>query len=122
LPEEIRKFLLTGELSMGHARAILGADGQSRQKALARKVVREGLSVRACEEMVRSVVSNKPSTRKKSSKTGALDLSQRSLVEDLQRRFGTKVDLQKGRKGGKLVIHYYSNGELDRILQVIQGN
>ncbi len=122
LPQEVQKFLLTGELSMGHARAILGAQGQSKQKALARKVVRDGLSVRACEEMVRSATSQKSGPKRGSLKQSVLNVTQRRLVEELQRRFGTKVDLQKGRKGGKLIIHYFSDGELDRILQVIQGN
>ncbi len=122
LPEEVQQFLLTGEVSMGHARAILGAQGASKQKALARKVVREGLSVRACEELVRSVTLQGGGKKTKSSKTGTDSPAQRRLVEELQRRFGTKVDLQKSRKGGKLIIHYYSDGELERILQVIQGN
>lgn len=121
LPAEIQQFLLTGELSMGHARAILGVTGESAQKALARKVVREGLSVRACEDLVRTKASGstKP-TKKVQSK--ALDPHQRRVVEDLQHRFGTKVDLHAGRRGGKLVIHYFSNGELEHILEVIAGS
>jgi len=120
LPEEVQQFLMTGELSMGHARAILGVEGASAQKALARKVVREGLSVRACEELVRTKAKATPQpARKGQQKT--LDPQQRRLVEDLQRRFGTKVDLHPGRRGGKLVIHYFSNGELDHILEVISS-
>ena len=120
LPEEIQQFLMTGELSMGHARAILGVQGGSAQKALARKVVREGLSVRACEDLVRSKTKGKPRAARKS-RAKSLSPQQRQVVEKLQRQFGTKVDLQQGRRGGKLVIHYFSNGELERILDVIAG-
>jgi len=83
-------------------------------------VVREGLSVRACEDLVRSKAKQGVKLAKKG-RAKALDPQQRSLVEDLQRRFGTKVDLHQGRRGGKLVIHYFSSGELERILEVIAG-
>jgi ParB family chromosome partitioning protein len=120
LPEEIKTYLLTGELTMGHARAILGLEGESHQMAVARKVVREKLSVRACEELIRSA----PAVRGKRGagrKQKPYSPAQFQLVETLQRRLGTKVDLQARRKGGRVVIHYYTLDELDRILGVIEG-
>ncbi len=121
LPDEIQKHLMIGEITMGHARAILGLDSSSAQMALARKVVDEGLSVRSCEQMVCNRA-KRSERQRKSSRAVKLDPSRRRLVEDLQRRFGTKVDLQQSRRGGKVVIHYYSDRELDRIIQVIQGS
>jgi len=120
LPEEMKTYLLTGELTMGHARAILGVEGESHQMAIARKVVREKLSVRACEELVRSG----PAPRAKRGggrKVKPYSPAQFQLVETLQRRLSTKVDLHPGRKGGRVIIHYYSLDDLDRLLAVIEG-
>ena len=120
LPDDLQGFLMTGELSMGHARAILGLASASAQMAVARKVVRDGLSVRACEELVRAQTKHsRVRGRGKTEKT--MTAAQRQLVDGLQRRFGTKVDLVQGRKGGRMVIHYFSNEELDRILGVIHS-
>jgi len=120
LPEYVQNHLLTGELSMGHARAILGIDSASGRKAVARKVVREGLSVRACEQLVRNQAKRSSRSRPAAAKSRPLGPAQRKLVEDLQRRFGTKVELQPKRRGGKLIIHYYSNEEFDRVLDVLE--
>ncbi|HOX43693.1 MAG TPA: ParB/RepB/Spo0J family partition protein [Myxococcota bacterium] len=122
LPEELKTYLLTGELTMGHARAILGIEGESHQMAIARKVVREKLSVRACEELIR----NAPAPKAKhgggrKAKARPYSPAQFQLVETLQRRLSTKVDLHPGRKGGRVVIHYYSLDDLDRLLAVIEG-
>lgn len=122
LPDEVRRYVLTGQLSMGHARAILGASGASAQKALARKIVREGLSVRACEQLVRRAPASKSTGKPaRSHRRGRYSAADYRLVESLQRRLGTKVDLHPGAKGGRLVIHYYSPEELDRVVSVIEG-
>ncbi len=120
LPEDIQTFLLTGELSMGHARALLGLSTQTAQKAMARKVVRDKMSVRQCEDLVRQGVTTKGGGKSKP-RSQSYSPSQYRLLESLQRRLGTKVDLRTGRKGGKVVIHYYDPQELERILDVIEG-
>jgi ParB family chromosome partitioning protein len=106
---------------MGHARAILGVSGQEAQAMLARRVVQERLSVRQCEELVRSTPTG--ADRPRRSKPGKPRYSpvDRRLVEALQRRLGTKVDLRRGAKGGRLVIHYYSPEELNRLVATIEG-
>ncbi|MBN2497688.1 MAG: ParB/RepB/Spo0J family partition protein [Deltaproteobacteria bacterium] len=119
LPEDVQNYLLTGELSMGHARALLGLENSSAQKAMARKVVRGQLSVRACEDLVRG--GQQEPEKRRAKRIKKYTPSQRRLVESLQRRLGTKVDLCSGTKGGRLVIHYYNPQELDRILDVIEG-
>jgi ParB family chromosome partitioning protein len=121
LPNDIQEFLLTGEIAMGHARALLGVEKESAQRALARKVVREALSVRSLEDLVRDKASKSESVKRKHKKSG-LSSSQRNLVEGLQRRFGTKIELQTGKKGGKLVIHYFSDQELDHIVELLDSN
>ena len=120
LPEEIRRYLMTGELSMGHARAILGVVSTQAQVVLARRVVKGGMSVRECEELVRRSpkTTGKP---KKSPRKHKYTPQMYRLVESMQRRLGTKVDVLQGKKGGRVVIHYYSPEELDRIIEVFKG-
>jgi len=120
LPDEVRRYLMTGELSMGHARAILGVVGQRAQVQMARRVVKGRLSVRECEELVR----REPQTKGKANKSPRkkrYSPQMYRLVESLQRRLGTKVDIHQGKKGGRVVIHYFSPKELDNIIDVIQG-
>jgi ParB family chromosome partitioning protein len=120
LPEEVRRYLMTGQLSMGHARAILGVVGNQAQVQLARQVVKGGLSVRACEELVRRAPRPKGRAQK-SQRKHRYSPQMYSLVESMQRHLGTKVDIHSGKKGGRVVIHYYSAQELDRIIEVIGG-
>jgi ParB family chromosome partitioning protein len=120
LPAEIRRYVLTGELSMGHARAILGVVGSSAQTALARRVVKERLSVRECEELVRQAPAP-AARRKKRPRKASYSTEEYRLIESMQRRLGTKVDLRKSTKGGRVIIHYYSPEELDRIVNRIEG-
>jgi len=120
LPAEVRRFLLTGELSMGHARAILGVPSAVAQAALARRVVRERLSVRECEELVRQAPVKVAGPKKKPRRHNYSPQEYR-LVESMQRSLGTKVDLRKSAKGGRVIIHYYSPEELDRIVNRIEG-
>jgi ParB family chromosome partitioning protein len=119
LPDEVRRYLMTGELSMGHARAILGVHTQQAQVQLARQVVKGRLSVRECEELVRRVPPAKGKA-KKSPRKQRYSPQMYRLVESLQRRLGTKVDIHQGKKGGRVVIHYFSPKELDNIIDVIQ--
>jgi ParB family chromosome partitioning protein len=120
LPEEVRRYLLTGELTMGHARAILGVSGAQAQVQLARRVVKGGLSVRECEEQVRRSpkTAGKP---KKSPRKHRYSPQMYRLIESMQRRLGTKVDIHPGKKGGRVIIHYYSPEELERIIVLLEG-
>ena len=121
LPSEVRRFLLTGELSMGHARAILGIPSAVGQAALARRVVKERLSVRECEELVRQTPA-RTSRSKKRPRQYEYSTQENHLIESMQRRLGTKVDLRKSAKGGRVIIHYYSPEELDRIVNRIESS
>ena len=121
LPAQVRRYLLTGQLSMGHARAILGVVGSASQLALAEKVVKQDLSVRACEELVR-LAPRRKQKKKLRSRQSNYSPAEFRLIESLQRRLGTKVDLKQGKKGGKIIINYFSTEELDRIFGIIKGS
>ena len=120
LPVEVRRMLLVGQISMGHARAILGVSGSRAQIDLARRVVKQSLSVRECEELTRRGASP-GSKRKRPARQDRYTPAEFRVVESLQRRLGTKVDLKKGGRGGKVVITYYAAEELERIIAVIEG-
>jgi ParB family transcriptional regulator, chromosome partitioning protein len=120
LPKEVRRFLITGQISMGHARAILGVVGSAAQAALAKKVVAEDLSVRDCEEMVRQGPGRRPPNKARPRQANYTPAEFR-VIESLQRRLGTKVDLKRSKKGGKVVISYFAPEELERIIAVIEG-
>ena len=114
LPSEVQQLIETNQLSMGHAKVILGLPGQNEQLRVAQLVVSRALSVRETEKHIESSSVAK--------KRGATELRRTPLSdveERLQKRFGTKVMIQKGRRGGKIVIHYFSPPELDGILETL---
>lgn len=116
LPEDVQGLVAGGQLSMGHARAILAARGADRQRELARRAVADGLSVRQVEGLVvdREKRPTKPPRR-------ASDPHLRSLEEHLMERLGTRVAIHPGRKkhSGRIVIEFYSNEDFERIMEVI---
>ncbi|MCL6429994.1 MAG: ParB/RepB/Spo0J family partition protein [Anaerolineae bacterium] len=118
LPEEIKDALRQGLISEGHARAILGLDDPSDQLAVLRAVKKRALSVRQTEELVRHLASAReaePPRRPPSPQTRALEDAFRSAL-------GTKVALSKGERGGRLVIYFYSDEELQSIYERIVGD
>jgi len=113
LPSAIQKDLVEGRMTMGHARALAGVKSEKRQLALRQLVVKNNLSVRQLEKLVQSV--SRPSKQRKAQ--GQEDYYTMSLAEELKRSLGTKVEIRRHGKGGKIVIHFYSDEELDRLLE-----
>jgi ParB family chromosome partitioning protein len=111
LPEQIKDSITDGSLSMGHARAILGAAASSQQLA----AWREGLSVRQTEALIRHLKSEKKKPRVSRNRTEEIYLS--GLAEDLSRHFGTKIMIKKAGQKGKVEIEFYSNDDLDRLIR-----
>lgn len=119
LAPEALQLLASGELSMGHARALLGLSGSRSQAAAAREVVARGLSVRQAEALVKHLQSGGGPRSK--APAGTVDPDIRRLQDDLSDKLGAKVALQHSAKGkGKLVISYNSLDELDGILEHIK--
>jgi len=117
LPPNVREKVVNGELSEGHARALLGAPDQSILIALADKVIRGHLNVRQTEQLVRESKRAKPRDLKNGQ--GAKSASVRDLETRLCRKLGTRCIVMDQSGKGRLVIHYGSLEELDRILEVI---
>jgi ParB family chromosome partitioning protein len=99
---------------MGHAKVILGLPGQNDQLRFAQLVVSKALSVRETEKIIESSHVAKKRGTKELRRTPWSDVEER-----LQKRLGTKVMIQKGRRGGKIVIHYFSPPELEGILETL---
>ena len=114
LPSEIQQLIETNQISMGHAKVILGLHEQNEQLRVAKLVVSNVLSVRETEKLVESASVAKKRRTKELQRTPWSDVEER-----LQKRLGTKVIIQKGKRGGKIVIHYFSPPELDGILEAL---
>ncbi len=112
LPVEVQQLVETEQLSAGHAKVILGLAAPADQLRVAQQVVAQGLSVRDTEKVVDSALLGKKRRPKESIHTVYSDVESR-----LQKRLGTKVTIHPGRRGGKVVIHYYSPAELEGILE-----
>ena len=116
LPEPIKESILNGSLSMGHARALLGAENSAQQNAVWRAVVSKGLSVRQTESFVKGLKEKKKTPKKRSTDTEDRHLS--SLEDDLSRQFGTRVQIIRRGKKGKVEIEFYSNEDLNRLVDL----
>ncbi len=118
LPAEVKQALAEGAIREGHARALLALPTPEAQIAALKTVTRKALSVRQTEELVRRLLAEPQPPRPKSQpnpETEALELEFRDTL-------GTKVDLYRNRKGrGRLVIHFYSEEELQTIYDIIVG-
>ncbi len=118
LPEAVQQLVASGQLTMGHARAILAAHGDERRLVLAQRAAAEGLSVRRVEELV----AERPKEKKAAPRR--VDANIRSLEEELMQRLGTRVTIHTGRKrnSGKIVIEFYSNDDFERIMECVSGS
>jgi ParB family chromosome partitioning protein len=115
LPEEVRDAVRTGQLDMGHARALLGLGSTDEMKKLAKKAIGEGLSVRALEALIRAL-SKKPGKKEGPAETASI----RDLSARLQRHLGARSKvIQRTPTSGRLEIEYTSLDELDGILAKI---
>ena len=122
LPESIQKRLADGTLSEGHARALLMLNDTTHMQRLVSQIVAGGLSVRQVEELVRRLNTDKPHVKKRKAADGA-SANTRSLEDKMRRALGTKVNLYRSSRGGKVVIHFYSEDELDAIYhRITQGD
>jgi ParB family chromosome partitioning protein len=118
LPEKVRDLVVTGELSEGHARALLGAPDDSILGSLSEKVIKGRLSVRQTEALVRAAKAHSGSSTKggrKSNKSPAV----RDLELRLERHLGTRCEVKDRDGKGEISLKYSSLDELDRILDLI---
>jgi ParB family chromosome partitioning protein len=114
LPDQIKDSIIDGTLSMGHARALLGAENSAQQLSAWRVVVSRKLSVRETENLVRRLKSEKKKPQASINRSEHTYLT--SLAEDLSRHLGTKTLIKKNGQKGKVEIEFYSNDDLERLI------
>ncbi|MCB0402429.1 MAG: ParB/RepB/Spo0J family partition protein [Flavobacteriales bacterium] len=118
LPAEIQLAIRTKDISMGHARALVNIEDEKKQLAISRRIIKEGLSVRQVEELVKGTKADGGTAAKTPKKD--LSFTQQKIKDDLSDFLRTQVQLQTGSKGnGKLVIPFASEKELERIAELL---
>jgi len=115
LPASIQKDIINGGLSMGHARVIAGLKSKEEQVALRNVVINKGLSVRQLELLAKRGSATNRQNKRESERKYYLQ----SLADNLKRSLGTKVDIKKRGKEGRIVVYFYSDEELDRLLELL---
>jgi ParB family chromosome partitioning protein len=118
LPEKVRKGLLEGKISEGHARALLGLTSSEAILAAYRKIVDEKLSVRAVEELVRRL--NAGRSKEKKAPKNVLDGKTASLEKELQSSISEKVKIFRSTRGGKIVIPFSNDEELETVYKKLK--
>lgn len=118
LPSDVQAYVRDGRLSVGHAKVILGLPGEDLQTLAAEQVIRENLNVRQTEELVGNLQTQKP-VSKRSPGLVNKDAHVASLENRIRERVGTKVNLRYARGKGSVQIAFFSDDELERILQIL---
>jgi ParB family chromosome partitioning protein len=119
LPRELQQQVESGVLSAGHAKALLQIDNPERRRHLRDRIVANQLSVRAAEELARSLAGTRTPTRRRPRAAGALDPQLQQLVDALRDQLQTKVRITSAGSRGKIEIEFYGPEDLHRITRAI---
>ncbi len=115
LPASVKGEMVAGRLSMGHARALLGLESVQDMEALKKEIIAKDLNVRQVEGRVKQM-KTPPKVEAPARKKNVFI---RNLETDLERKLGTKVEIAPRKKGGKVIVTYYSDDDLERIRGMI---
>ncbi len=120
LPEQIQSWIGTGDLSVGHAKVLLGLDRAEEQLLVAERIRKENLTVRATERLVESMrAGSKPATKRRAA-AATSEAIFADLEKRLQQHVGTRVRINGKANAGKIEIEYFSAEDLDRILTLLR--
>ncbi|PRP51013.1 chromosome partitioning protein ParB [Bacillus halotolerans] len=117
LPEKIQQLIAEGTLSMGHGRTLLGLKNKNKLEPLVQKVIAEQLNVRQLEQLIQQLNQNVPRETKKKEPVKDAIIKERESY--LQNYFGTTVNIKRQKKKGKIEIEFFSNEDLERILELL---
>lgn len=117
LPEEVRELVNNGQLSMGHGRTLLGLKNKRRIPEVANKVIKQALNVRQLEVYIKQL--NEEVSRE-TEKPKKKDIFVQATETQLREYFGTNVQIRKSKNKGKIEIEFYSEDDLERILEILQ--
>ena len=120
LPADIQMYVRDGRLSVGHAKAVLSLDDAVEQLLAAERILKQGLSVRATEDFVAQLQQHRQTPSGNGKKAAiSIDAHVQDLENKLRERFGTKVQLRYKAGKGKVEIQFFSDDELERVLQIV---
>jgi ParB family chromosome partitioning protein len=117
LPDEIKSSLAQGQITEGHARAVLGLDEPDEQQKVWKAILKRGLSVRQTEETVRRLAAGPKPKPKHPDQPPSPET--KALEDQFREALGTKVQLFRSKRGGRLVIHFYSEEDLQTIYDLV---
>ena len=118
LGENIKNMLISGDISSGHARALITIEDPDLQLKAAETVIEKGLNVRDTELLVKRIANNKKGKQVRKKANGEEEYK---AIEDRFREiFGTKVKIMNRKNSGKILIEYYSPDDLDRIISIVE--
>ena len=117
LEDDLQKKVISGEISEGHARAVLSIEGYPLREFLINRIIEDGLNVRQAELLAKEL-QKVPKQKKEDPYDSAYELEIKNICSKLQSRFGTKVNISHNAKKGKIEIEYYGNDDLERILSL----
>ncbi|MEH7503406.1 ParB/RepB/Spo0J family partition protein [Neobacillus drentensis] len=120
LPQKIQELISGGKITMGHGRALLGLRQKAKLPGLVEKVTKEGLNVRQLEKLIQQLNENVPRETKKPEKKKDVFIQEREHT--LRERFGTTVNIKKNKNKGKIEIEFFSQDDLERILEMLDQN
>lgn len=117
LSEAVKEMLVNDLLTPGHARTLITIEDEEKQNRLANTIVEKNLNVRETEKLIKNLTAEKKKRKSPDRDANIIDIE-----EKLKSVLGTKVDLQHYSNKGKIVIEYFSNEELDRIIDILTKN
>jgi ParB family chromosome partitioning protein len=117
LPDQVKAALLEDRITEGHARALLAAESPEMMIQLLETIISRSLNVRQTEELVRRQTAEARPKAKEAPSPDTVELENR-----FREKLGTKVRLSRSKKGGKLIIHFYSEEELQALYDIIVGS
>lgn len=118
LPEDVKNSLALGDISEGHARALLSLPSAQAQSTVLQTILKNNLTVRQTEDLIRKL----SGAKKQKKPEPVSDPELRALEDRLRQHLGTRVTFKKRRTGGTLMIHYYSEEELNTLIDIILGD
>lgn len=120
LEDGLQKYVISGQISEGHARCVLSLEGTVLREFLIGRIIEDGLSVRQTEKLAKDLAkAGVPKPRKKTTQT---DIQVELIRKSMEEKLGTKVKISHGAKKGRIEIEYYGNRDLDRLLEVLGLN
>ena len=116
LQEQLRNLVINGDITSGHARALLAIENKAIQIKASEEIIGKGLNVRETEKLVKRIISKKEKKEPKK-----LDEEYLAIEDKFREIFGTKVKIVRSNKSGKIMIEYYSVEELERIVELVES-